>query len=100
MHLSVLLPLLCSLSCFGLLHLERVRRDLSLPRVAMIRRCASSSPISDASDILVMINGLPGPMALETSKACIDRGLKIATSALTGPTNSPKSLEIKVEAEC
>ena len=74
-----------------------VRRNLSLPRVAMIRRFTSSST-SDVNDILVVINGLPGPMALETGKACIDRGLKIATSALTGPSSSPQSLEIKVEA--
>lgn len=41
---------------------------------------------SDA--IHVMVNGLPGPMALETAKACIDRGLHIIPVGFKGPSCS------------
>lgn len=36
--------------------------------------------------IHVMVNGLPGPMALETAKACIDRGLHIIPVGFKGPS--------------
>ena len=58
---------------------------------------SSSSRIRDGhEEVFVVVNGLPGPMALETAKACIDRGLKVAPVALTGPNYSPQVLEIKV----
>ena len=47
-------------------------------------------------DITVMVNGLPGPMALETAKACIDRGLKLAPFAFTGPDQKASHIEISV----
>eukprot|EP01041_Mallomonas_annulata_P004979 gene4979-9952_t len=36
------------------------------------------------SDIAVMINGMPGPMAVETAKACVDRGFRILPVGFTG----------------
>jgi len=31
-----------------------------------------------------MVNGLPGPMALETAKACLNRGFHVVPHAFTG----------------
>lgn len=33
----------------------------------------------------IMVNGMPGPMAVETAKACIDRGLWVLPVGFTGP---------------
>ena len=38
--------------------------------------------------IHVMVNGMPGPMATETARACIDRGHKIVNIGFTGPNNA------------
>jgi len=46
--------------------------------------------------IHVMVNGLPGPMALETAKACIDRGLHIIPVGFTGPNSVD---EITIEGQ-
>ena len=37
-------------------------------------RLAPSNIRMSSESVKVMINGMPGPMALETAKACIDRG--------------------------
>ena len=39
-----------------------------------------------------MINGLPGPMALESAKACLDRGFTLAPVGFTGPSRSTSLL--------
>ena len=50
----------------------------------------------DADEVTVMVNGLPGPMAMETAKACIDRGLKLALQGLTGPDMKPGPIVVQV----
>lgn len=58
---------------------------------------------TDLSNIQVMINGLPGPMALETAKACIDRGFTLLPIGFTGPSGvtsclvQGKSQEIEIK---
>ena len=54
----------------------------------------------------VMINGMPGPMALETAIACADRGFNVLSVGFTGPNTAEKSivvesskLKTKVEVE-
>jgi len=42
----------------------------------------------------VMVNGMPGLMALETAIACIDRGFNLVPIGFTGP-DSPKSIVVK-----
>lgn len=44
-----------------------------------------------------MVNGMPGPMAVETAKACLDRGFNLLPLGFTGPSGKTKS--IKVEGE-
>jgi len=40
-----------------------------------------------------MVNGMPGPMALETAKACVDRGYKLIPWGFTGP-NMIKDIDV------
>ena len=42
----------------------------------------------------VMVNGMPGLMALETAIACVDRGFNLLPIGFTGP-DSPKSIIVK-----
>lgn len=41
----------------------------------------------------VMVNGMPGPMALEVARACIDRGFNLVPVGFTGP-NQPNSITV------
>lgn len=74
--------------------------DAFLPAVTSTRKATTSARTSNthsrrllcrmnaAEEITVMINGLPGPMAMETAKACVDRGLRLASMGLTGPAST------------
>ena len=44
-----------------------------------------SAPSLPRSSIAVIVNGLPGAMGMQVSKACLARGLVLAPAALTGP---------------
>jgi 4-hydroxy-tetrahydrodipicolinate reductase len=44
--------------------------------------------------ISVMVNGMPGPMAVEVAKACLDRGFNIVPVAFTGP-NMPNKFTVE-----
>ena len=46
-----------------------------------------------AEKISVMVNGMPGPMAVEVAKACLDRGYNLIPMGFTGP-NQPDHLTI------
>lgn len=39
----------------------------------------------DLSDVHVMVNGMPGPMATAAAEACLRKGLKLSPVAMTGP---------------
>lgn len=41
--------------------------------------------MSSSSDDYVMVNGMPGPMAVAAAEACIRKGLKLCPIAITGP---------------
>lgn len=43
--------------------------------------------------ISVMVNGMPGPMAVEVAKACLDRGYNLLPLGFTGP-NQPTHLTV------
>ena len=43
--------------------------------------------------LAVMVNGMPGPMAVEVAKACLDRGFTLVPTAFTGP-NQPNSVNV------
>lgn len=53
-----------------------------------------TSKIGMTMNIDVMVNGLPGPMAMEVAKCCLDRGYNLVPSAFTG---SGQPAELLVE---
>lgn len=59
--------------------------------------CASrkfSSALEMKADrISVMVNGMPGPMAVEVAKACLDRGYNLIPMGFTGP-NQPSHITV------
>ena len=46
-----------------------------------------------AEKISVMVNGMPGPMAVEVAKACLDRGYNLIPIGFTGP-NQPDHITV------
>jgi 4-hydroxy-tetrahydrodipicolinate reductase len=48
----------------------------------------------DGSDIYVMVNGMPGPMATAAAEACLRKGLKLAPAAMTGPDVEPMTITV------
>jgi 4-hydroxy-tetrahydrodipicolinate reductase len=52
-------------------------------------RLQATAPIDDADDIMsdvkIMVNGMPGPMATAAAEACLRKGLQLAPFAMTGP---------------
>jgi 4-hydroxy-tetrahydrodipicolinate reductase len=61
-------------------------------RIAILE-AGKKTPGVDPSDVVLMMNGLPGAMGHEVSAACIRRGFQIAPVALTGP-GSPATTEV------
>lgn len=66
-----------------------------------LRNAVSSSPLTvldmssaaaEDSDIYVMVNGMPGPMATAAAEACLRKGLKLAPVAMTGPDVDPMTI--------
>lgn len=49
----------------------------------------------DLSDVRVMVNGMPGPMAVAAGEACLRKGLKLAPVAMTGPEIEPCTIQVK-----
>jgi len=47
-----------------------------------------------SSDIHVMVNGMPGPMATAAAEACLRKGLKLARVAMTGPEVEPQMITV------
>jgi 4-hydroxy-tetrahydrodipicolinate reductase len=50
--------------------------------------------MSSHDELVVMVNGMPGPMATEVAKVCIDRGITLTSVAFTGP-GSPESILVE-----
>ena len=48
----------------------------------------------DYSNLRVMVNGMPGPMATEAAEACLRKGLKLAPVAMTGPDMEPMTIQV------
>jgi len=52
---------------------------------------------SSSSDTYVMVNGMPGPMAVAAAEACVRKGLKLCPIALTGPDVKSNTLTVTDE---
>lgn len=48
----------------------------------------------DFPDLRIMVNGMPGPMAVAAAQACLRRGLKLAPCAMTGPDVAPQTITV------
>jgi 4-hydroxy-tetrahydrodipicolinate reductase len=48
----------------------------------------------DKSDVHVMVNGMPGPMATAAAEACLRKGLKLAPTAMTGPDTPAMTITV------
>jgi 4-hydroxy-tetrahydrodipicolinate reductase len=46
---------------------------------------SSSSSALNISELRVMVNGMPGPMAVAAAEACLRKGLALSPVAMTGP---------------
>ena len=49
------------------------------------------------SDVRIMVNGMPGPMATAAAEACLRKGLKLSPVAMTGPDVSPCTITVADE---
>ena len=64
-------------------------------RQSNTRRTASLSMSAvDLSDVRIMVNGMPGPMAVAAAEACLRKGLKLAPVAMTGPDIEPCTIKV------
>lgn len=48
----------------------------------------------DLSQIKIMVNGMPGPMATAAAEACLRKGLELAPVALTGPNVDAMTISV------
>lgn len=55
---------------------------------------SDSSDGDDLSSVRVMVNGMPGPMAVAAAEACLRKGLKLAPVALTGPDVAASTIAV------
>ena len=64
----------------------------NLPRTTTMRlRMADES---SSSEVYVMVNGMPGPMATAAAEACLRKGLKLSPFAMTGPDIEPATITV------
>eukprot|EP00534_Pseudo-nitzschia_fraudulenta_P006218 CAMPEP_0201171912 /NCGR_PEP_ID=MMETSP0851-20130426/89794_1 /ASSEMBLY_ACC=CAM_ASM_000631 /TAXON_ID=183588 /ORGANISM="Pseudo-nitzschia fraudulenta, Strain WWA7" /LENGTH=340 /DNA_ID=CAMNT_0047454321 /DNA_START=59 /DNA_END=1081 /DNA_ORIENTATION=- len=79
---SILLILFSSLlNVRAFLHSRPTRLNQQMSRCLI----EMSSTDNNESDINVMVNGMPGPMATAAAEACLRKGMKLTPVAMTGP---------------
>eukprot|EP00934_Nitzschia_sp_Nitz4_P005049 Nitzschia sp. Nitz4//scaffold48_size128905//96352//97347//NITZ4_003614-RA/size128905-processed-gene-0.96-mRNA-1//1//CDS//3329553024//5039//frame0 len=69
-----------------------------LPLPLMNARTSSSMlgmGAGTSSDVYVMVNGMPGPMATAAAEACLRKGLNLAPAAMTGPDVEGKTITVQ-----
>lgn len=69
----------------------------SSEHAAVTSRRATSHRMSsvDYSDVRIMVNGMPGPMATAAAEACLRKGLKLSPVAMTGPDIEPCTISVQ-----
>ena len=55
---------------------------------------AGTALSADDLDDVIMVNGMPGPMATAAAEACLRKGLKLAPVAMTGPDIEPTTITV------
>lgn len=61
---------------------------------SMQTRQTTCLQMASDSDIKVMVNGMPGPMATAAAEACLRKGLSLSPFAMTGPDMEPLSITV------
>lgn len=61
---------------------------------SMQNRQTTCLQMASDSDIKVMVNGMPGPMATAAAEACLRKGLSLSPFAMTGPDMEPMSITV------
>ncbi|GFH48041.1 hypothetical protein CTEN210_04517 [Chaetoceros tenuissimus] len=61
---------------------------------SMQTRQTTCLQMASDSDIKVMVNGMPGPMATAAAEACLRKGLSLSPFAMTGPDMEPMSITV------
>mmetsp|Transcript_37683 Transcript_37683/g.82119 ORF Transcript_37683/g.82119 Transcript_37683/m.82119 type:complete len:342 (+) Transcript_37683:171-1196(+) len=88
--LSFLLVALCATQACGF-----VTPALSGTSARSALLSSSSLQMSvDLSDVQIMVNGMPGPMATAAAEACLRKGLKLSPVAMTGPEIEPATITV------
>ena len=64
------------------------------PRISKINLRLAAVSDEDLSDVMVMVNGMPGPMATAAAEACLRKGLKLSPVAVTGPDIEPQTITV------
>ena len=65
-----------------------------VPSVDGVAATALRMSENDYSDVHVMVNGMPGPMATAAAEACLRKGLNLAPTAMTGPDVEPMIITV------
>ena len=100
--IGLLVTLACSFRTTSRMHVEAFA-PLSTRRggsVTTLRRSSESSVVSlamadtDSSEVYIMVNGMPGPMATAAAEACLRKGLKLSPFAMTGPDIEPCTITV------
>ncbi len=68
-------------------------RDFQSLRRSLI--CIGASKQDSGPPLSVMVNGMPGPMAVEVAKACLDRNLNLLNYGFTGPLVKESTLVVE-----
>lgn len=61
------------------------------PLTSTVRSTALSMSVTD---VTIMVNGMPGPMATAAAEACLRKGLKLSPVAMTGPDIEPCTITV------
>lgn len=61
---------------------------------SMQTRQTTCLQMASDTDIKVMVNGMPGPMATAAAEACLRKGLSLSPFAMTGPDMEPLSITV------
>lgn len=90
---SLLLAICATTNAFTSCLVTPPAQSSSIPRHASALSMSAASV--DISDVKVMVNGMPGPMAVAAAEACLRKGLNLAPVAMTGPEMEPSTIEVK-----
>ena len=84
-----------NVSSFQFFHVVFKTVTTARTRIAADLRMNSNS---NNNDIAVIVNGMPGLMALETAISCLDNGLNLLPFGFTGPNTDGTQIEVKGES--